>query len=259
MNNICSANRFLRLWNKHTKEHYKSYLMSVAVLTGVLLMVFSVVAYDGEGAIPLGGQRGVFAFFLLISGTIFTSMVFTELGNQKQSIPALTLPVSHLERYLVAWIYSFIVFQLVYVACYYIVDIIAVNIGNNNPKVHNEIMTLDFHEKEIYVPYLAFLLLHAVSFFGAIYFEKMHFIKSAFAFFIALVAIILLNSALVHLIFNETVHVSAPFTGVFIKEKEQYFQLPPTDTGAAISLYMIFALVIILWTATYYKLKEKQV
>ena len=38
MNNFFSLNRFCRLFVKHTAEHYRIYLMSVAVLAGVIIL-----------------------------------------------------------------------------------------------------------------------------------------------------------------------------------------------------------------------------
>ena len=38
--------------------------------------------------------------------------------------------------------------------------------------------------------YLVFAFLHAIAFFGAVYFEKLHFIKTAFTFFIIIAVLI---------------------------------------------------------------------
>ncbi|HEY0176106.1 MAG TPA: hypothetical protein VGC08_07000 [Pedobacter sp.] len=259
MNNTFNINRFLKLFNKHTKEHYGTYLMSTAVLTGILIVVMGMTAYSSDGFLGTKAQAVFFDLFLLFSSTIFTSMVFDELGNKKKAIPAMTLPVSHFERYLVGWIYSFIIFQLVFLACFFGVAAAVINIGNNNPHVHNELLKLDPEVPEIYMAYIFFILLHAVTLLGAIAFEKLHFIKTAFALFAFLVIIVLINNGMIHMIFNENVHSGAPFEKVFVEENHVYYQVKANESGNTIAKIMVFSTVILLWAAAYFRLKEKQV
>jgi hypothetical protein len=259
MNNLFSASRFLKLFNKHSKEQYKTYLMSTAVLIGLLSVGMGGIAYGNDGAFGPMLQFSFFFAFFLLTGTVFTSIVFADLGDTKKAIPALTLPVSHFERFLVGWLYSFVIFQLVYFSCFYIVDLLVINIGNNNPRVHNTMMILDFHETKVCITYLAFILLHSIAFLGAIFFEKLHFIKTGFVLFIFLIALILTNNAIVHLLFNKTVHPTAPFQAVYVQENTLYYQLKETETGQTILVVMIFSVTLILWVTAYFKLKEKQV
>jgi hypothetical protein len=104
MINTFNFGRFFRLFNKHTREQYKAYLMSTAVLAGILIIMLGTLAYSNNGYLNLKAQAVYFDFFLLAAGTIFTSTVFAELGDEKKTIPALTLPVSHFERFLVGYI-----------------------------------------------------------------------------------------------------------------------------------------------------------
>ncbi|MGY0041531.1 ABC transporter ATP-binding protein [Pedobacter sp. NJ-S-72] len=99
MNNIFSFQRFFKLLSKHTREQYKTYLISTAVLIGILSLMLGFTAYLSGGELGVRAQIAYFYIFLFLSGTIFTSMVFTDLSDKKKSIPALTLPVSNFERF----------------------------------------------------------------------------------------------------------------------------------------------------------------
>src|SRR5690606_36717434 len=107
--------RFAKLLNKHTAEDYKSDLMSVIVAASIVFLLLTYIQFHNEEPINPAEQVAFFIAFFLILGTIFTSVVFTELSIDKKAISALTLPASHLEKVLVTWIYSFILFQVVYV------------------------------------------------------------------------------------------------------------------------------------------------
>jgi len=259
MNNTFSFARFLRLFNKHTREQYKAYLMSAAVLAGVLVLTLGLITYSNDGSLPARVQLTTFGIFLLFSGTIFTSMVFLELGNQKKAIPALTLPVSHFERFIAGWIYSFVIFQLVFFILFFAIDILVLSLGNINPLVHNELLRMDPKDLETDVIYLGFMFLNSAALLGAIYFQKMHFIKTAFALFIFVAIVSVINAIMVHLLFGSNIHAGAPFKGIFIEENSHYFHLQPTDGGQAIFVALICTLVVVLWITAFFRLKEKQV
>lgn len=259
MNNTFSFTRFFRLFAKHTREQWRTYLMSAAVLIGILIILFSLFAYSNNGAVPVKFQIVYFFIFLIFSGTIFTSMIFSELGDKKKAIPALTLPVSHFERFLVAWIYSFVIFQVVFIACFFAVNSITVQIGNHNPLIHNEVMQLDFKIDVIFFLYVAFIALHAVTLLGAIYFEKLHFVKTAFILFIFLALLSLVNYIMIHGMFNSGVHPTAPFKNLNLDGNNAYSQIHPNPTADTIFIVMIYVLTLLLWITAYFKLKEKQV
>ena len=80
MDNQFNLNRFGMLLKKHTTENYKSYLMALAVLIGMLIIVFGLVSHSA-GRLPVDVQRGVFIGFLLFGGTIFTSTIFADLSD----------------------------------------------------------------------------------------------------------------------------------------------------------------------------------
>ena len=259
MNNTFNFGRFFRLFNKHTREQYRTYLMSTAVLIGILIIVMGALAYGNDGLLNIRVQAVYFDFFLIAAGTIFTSTVFAELGDEKKTIPALTLPVSHFERFLVGWIYSFIFFQLVFVACFFLVAALVTSIGDNNPVVHNHLLKLDPKDPMIYVAYIFFVLLHGVTLFGAIAFKKLHFIKTSFVLFAFFVVLSMINNGMIHMFFNENAHAGLPFAKVFIQENQINSQVKAGDAGNMIIKVAVISTVVLLWVSAYFKLKEKQV
>jgi len=261
MNNIFNLQRFFKLFNKHTTEHYKSYLISNAVFIGILSLMMGCTAYLSGGQLGTNAQFGYFYIFLFLSGTIFTSMVFADLGDKKKSIPALTLPVSHFERFLVGWVYSYLIFQVIFIICFFAIDLIIINIGNLNPDVKNVLINMGEHKDKLLIGFLIFGLLHGATFLGAIFFEKMHFIKTAFAIFIVLIIIQLLNIPLMDFFFKNGTRIQPLFAGVSLHGpgKDEHIYIGPSDHSYTIVITMIFVVTLVLWAASFFKLKEKQV
>src|SRR5450755_2181657 len=121
MNKILNPTRFWRLFTKHTAENYSTYLMSMSVLAGVMLLGGAFIIFLIPGPMDAGFQSVVFIILMLISGTIFSSTVFSELGDKRKAVPALTLPATQLEKFLVGWVYAYPIFVLVYTGIFYLV------------------------------------------------------------------------------------------------------------------------------------------
>ncbi len=259
MNQTFNIKRFSMLFKKHTIENYKTYLMSVGVLAGMLLLFMGIASYGSGGYLSLGNQEAFFVSFLLIAGCIFSSMVFADLGDKKKAIPTLTLPASHFEKYLVAWLYSFVIFQLLFVGLFYLIATIVINLGQNIPGRENVLLELFSVDRKAYVAFIIYPILHAIIFFGAIYFEKLHFIKTAFAFFIGVFLLGLINKPILSSMFDQKVQGSSIFSPVQISNGKEAFEIHAPDVRDQTEAIVLGLVVVILWISAYYKLKEKEV
>ncbi|QEC77762.1 hypothetical protein [Mucilaginibacter ginsenosidivorax] len=262
MNQIFNLKRFGRLFYKHTTEHYKSYLMSITVLTCVLLLGGSLLVFLMDVRMELPLQLLLLGWVILFTGTIFTSTIFADLGDDKKALGALTLPSTHFEKYLVAWLYSFVVFLVVSTGCFYLVMLFLLH-AKHFPGPPLEIFSLfyrvvGFGGNVVFIILILYSLFHSIAFLGAIYFKKLHFVKTALLFFIVIAILITLNNiAMQYMIHRDIIQV-VPFTSVGFMEKGKYYAVNPEDfvwTGQLVYIIMAF----ILWTAAYFRLKEKQV
>lgn len=252
--------RFLRLLSKQTKENYKTYLLSLAVMVGILSLLMGMVTYANHGSLQTKVQAAFFVNFLVFSGAIFTSMIFADLGDKKKAIPVLTLPVSNFERFLVGWIYSFVIFQLVFTTSFFAIDFILITLGNTNPVIKNEMVVLWSEQSEILMAYEIFVVIHAIMLLGAIFFEKLHFIKTAFFLFIFVIALILISQPFTRMLFADVEHIKAvPFIGVNVQDNVHDLMVNPDRSANMITAFMAVAVTLLLWTAAFFKLKEKQV
>ncbi len=257
MNNIFNINRFGRLFIKHTIEHYKSYLMSVLVLFGVMLLGGSFIVYMLNAPMDIGMQTALFTSLLFLAGTIFTSTVFADLGDRKKAIVWLTLPAFHFEKYLVVWLYSLLILIVIYTSCFYIVLFFLTTI-KHFPNRHTEIFDLFYRGGGLQV-FILYAFLQSIAFYGAIYFEKLHFIKTAFIFFIGLALLIIINHLIQYGMLGKGIMMDVPFGGVHFMENNQEREINITVDQQVHILTLIGVLAGIFWVAAYYRLKEKQV
>jgi len=256
MNNIFDIGRFGKLFIKHTTEHYKNYLMSLTVLFGVMLLGASFLVYLINAPIDPGLQTAMFISIMLLAGTIFTSNIFSDFGDRKKAGAALMLPASHFEKYLVAWIYSFIGFLVCYLACFYLVDWLAIN-AKHYPG--QQIIMINVFSRYIVQCFLMFAFLHAIALWGAIFYNKLHFVKTAFVFFIAVALLIIINKVMLDCLLHKSVHIAPPFGALRIMEHNREISLFLDENDSRFVIWVLGALAFIFWAAAYYRLKEKQV
>jgi len=256
MNDIFNTKRFGLLFIKQLSEHYKTYLMGLAVLTGVMLVGGSFFVYLTPVVLDLGTQVVLFGTIYFLAGTIFTSTIFADVSDKKKAISYLTLPASHFEKFLVGWVVSFLLFSLVYIACFYGILMILLHL-KQWPGQRTEVLNLFIEPASI--TFIAFAMLHSFSIWGAVFFEKLHFIKTAFCFFIAVVALSLANTSFIEALIGREVRTATPFSSISFFENNRYVGVDSARQTDPLLGWVLIAVAIIFWVAAYYRLKEKQV
>jgi hypothetical protein len=256
MNNLFNLKRFSRLFVKHTAEHYKSYLMALIVLIGVMVLGGSFLVYMIPGSMDTGMQSVLFSGILFLAGTIFTSTIFADYGEKKRSIAALTLPATHFEKYFLAWLYSFVFFLLIFTGSFYMILIFLLHL---KPVPGHPAQIFNVFSNQIgYLMIILFSLLQSIAFYGAIFYDKLHFIKTAFAFFICFAVLIFINKIFLALLLQSEVKPSMPFGNIRMIEnsREIIVKIPEQQSGPV--LWVMIAITILFWVAAYFRLKEKQ-
>ena len=256
MNQHFNFSRFGRLLRRHTAEHIRGYLMGTAVLIGGTVAVLGGLTYIGGRALHPNVQMIMFTYGLLAAGAMFTASVFAAMGDQRQAAPALLLPASHLEKYLVVWLYSLPVFLVVYTAVFLLIDALALQVApDGEPRV-----LLDFRENwnVTIQTLLTYAALHAAALWGAIYFTRRHIIKVAFAVFGLVGGLALINFQVLKRVLVPDIQPTLPFGDVVLATGGQLFELalPPEQQPLLVLLPLLLALL--LWAGAYARLTEKQ-
>lgn len=258
MNNFFSLQRFLRLFVKQTTEHYRTYLMSVAVLAGVMLLGGSFLFFVIPEPPDTGMQTAMFVILMLIAGTIFTSTVFNDFGDKGKAITAITLPATAFEKFLVGWLYSYPIFMLVYTGVFYLV-LMGLGSARHWPADQHFVM-LSLHQDSFLIALVIFSMLHAISLFGAVLFKKLQFIKTGFAFFVGYAIIAICNTLFLKAITQlPVVKLAMPYGYLNFDVGNKYYSIAATGTISVSIIIVLMLVAVLIWIAAYFRLKEKQV
>ena len=258
MNQHFNLSRFGRLFGRHTAEHLPAYLMSAAVLGGGMLLIMGFLAYLNGSPPSLSTQGILLALFLLGAGSVFSSTVFAQFGEKNQAIAALVLPASHLEKFLVAWLYSLPIFLLVFIPVFYLVDA-AVVYGSAGPGLAPPLFNMLAAPKQTISVFLLYTLVNATGLLGAIFFGKMHFIKTAFVVFALLAIAATVNFQVLKVLLGADLRLALPFTGVGLMEDQQFYHLDLPDAQTQGLGLVPLGAACLLWLAAYVRVTEKQI
>ena len=157
-------------------------------------------------------------------------------------------------------IYSYFIFLAVFVATFYLADVIVVDIMKHELDEDKVINVFDPNGKPAQA-YVIFTLFHAFAFFGAIFFKKLHFVKTAILFFICGGMLFLINAFVLNSLFvaHTTFEVTVPFGGIMITENDNFSSLVVTDDMFTYAKVVFVIVILLFWTVTYFRLKEKEV
>jgi hypothetical protein len=249
MNQFFNLARFGRLLRKHTAEQLLTYALGAAVLTGGILVVLGFLAYI-QGGLSHGQQGILFTLMLLAAGSFFTSLVLAQFGAGSRAALALTLPASHFEKYLVAWLFSLPVFLAVFVGAFYFADWLVLSLSREPDTLLNIWTANDTAGTLAF-----FLVLHGLALWGSIFFARQQFMKTAFGVALLAVVVAVANFQLVKALLGQAVQAAFPF-GTVSLQNDAPLTLPASQEQWLMLLPL--ALAALLWLAAYARLTEKQ-
>jgi hypothetical protein len=155
-----------------------------------------------------------------------------------------------------AWLYSFVIFLVLFIASFYLVDWFAINIKHYPGQ---EAVMINVFTMPVAQFFVLYAFLHAVALWGAIYYEKLHFIKTGFLFFILLAILTGINKFIMGALLNTTVLASPPFSGARILEHTREIAFNITGNEGGFMFVLLTVLALFFWASAYFRLREKQV
>jgi hypothetical protein len=284
MNASFSFQRLTWLVQKHWSENGRKYLMSLLVIAGIFVAWFSLqLLGNRDWRMSEDVQFGAYFFGLYAVGTFYASIIFSDLNNKSNGTNYLSLPASHLEKTIVAWLFCFVFFYISYTLVFYAVDVLFVKIANQlllrNAKENLNIGATSIQDSmstitNVFVKrwnmdvnmmryfHLGFIALQAIFFLGSVYFTKYNFIKTAVAC-IALMFLIFLYfyfiDTAMHRDNNLTFHRGLIELQQWDNDsKQRVYALPSSVSNVLVFLFQ-YAWAPVLWFISYKRLQEKEI
>jgi hypothetical protein len=265
MNNTFDFSRTSLLVKRQWVENKKLFLMASFGIVGIIIVIDSLLMTWEIGNINIDARFSIFLLSFYFGGSVFTNYIFKDLSDKNSSTSFLLVPASHFEKFLTGVFYTFIVFPIVFLSLFYVVDLGFVTVGNNikdglkvpgikNIQLHT-FMVNSKNIREMSGQIIGFwLVIQAFVLAGAVQFEARSYIKTAFMGF-ALLFLIGFLAYLSNELFLEDITMqfqSKGYSRELVKPTKDLFD-------NILGIILIYVLPSILLVITYFKLKEKQV
>jgi hypothetical protein len=258
ISNSFNRKRFFLLLKKDFYTQYKTYLIALGAIFGILLIVniCSITSFD-----QWNFNLVFYPLTLFIGGFIFTSLSFQELAHEQSRISYLTLPASNLEKFISRLITTSIGYVVVSLVLYFLFSAFAfamnkVIFGYAHPIFNPS-------HPVIGLCILIYLVTQSIFLFGAIYFRGNTFIKTTLSLFILATMywiFIILVTLLSFYILSWTKHLYFSFD-LFLKG--YYYQFTPSGIKSffevcyrIIQFLFWFILAPFFWIISIIHLKE---
>ena len=244
MNDIFDVLRFELVLRREIKVNIRNYLGIAAFIFGLYFLIYLIAFFTGNPPGP-DFDRGFFSSFLIIGGSIFTSLAFNEL-KAPVGYFYLTFPASMPEKYLSKWIITSLGWTITYIVSYYIFFFIEhmlfrIILGK-------DLALINILDRGQMIIIGIFLFIHSVYLLGAAIFKQNAFIKMTIS--------ITVISLLIALAFGLTLYLMDKTSEVHLSGN--HLEPHEMEIFGDITKYTMIVLTPILWVIAYLRLKETE-
>ena len=264
MNDVFNIKRFFWLLKK-------SILEQPALLIGLLVVTLTItlLTYAIVQAMVGIGKAQLIAFILgfLVGGSFIASSVFGYFSSKSNGVSYLLLPASHLEKWLSGIIVSGVLFVIIYLGVYRLIDLFFVNSYRNNldfnainyRTLYNSVEIFSFKNSIAQIAFAAFFNISGVMLLGSLYFNRVSYIKVSLLICTFLIGTYFINLLFASFFFNN-IDLAIPFRNIFLKvDKEVGIIDMPLIPATVIGFIIAYVLPAALWVLSYLRLKEKEI
>ena len=262
MNNTFNAKRFGWLFKKTLLERPMHTLGFTGLLLAVVLIIYTV----GRSIGFIAAQNLTFIWGLPGGSFFLASFVFGYFSSNASGSSFLTLPASHFEKWLSGILIAGILYPLIFLIFYRIMDASFVTLYHNSldpaspfyKQQYESVYLFNFNGIIAWKVYPMFLFLTGAMLVGALYFNKAAFIKTGIVICVICIGSFGLNWLFAKMIFG-IINDAAPFNHVTVPvgKEEGSIELPE-KASRIFSFILSYVVTIVLWILAFIRLREKE-
>jgi hypothetical protein len=283
MNQVFDFKRWLLLVGKHWSENSKKYTLSLAAMLALMVIWYSfVLLLEPRNPYPEEMQVATYYIGMAIAGCLYASLFFADLSSGPRAMHFLSVPASHFEKLLTGLFYAVILFFVCYTLIFYLVDFIMISIANgieSSSEARRQAGLI--YEKRMFAVnvftqplgynhggtplYLYFLVIYfnvqSAFLLGSVYFPSYSFIKTCIVLLLLfLFGVFLIGTVLNGLLPDGWFHQGLFSYAIYEEGATEVRGVRLPDWVGVVSKYLaMYGFLPIFWTATYFRLKEKEV
>ena len=263
---LFNPKRFGLLIKRDALTGYRGTLISMGAGFGVILLMSIISAWqNGEPDL----YQGLFGVILFLGGFIVTSLSFREIHQNGRSYLYLTLPGSHLEKFVSKLLISSVGYAAAALAYTMAASLLSEGInllifGRGNGLFRP-------FEREIFITIAAYLVAQSFFLVGSVYFRKLSFLKTVLAVNVIAIAFGILGGVFGWFLFRPYIEMGR-MNPEYFRALEQYaetfnfadaFEMRIKPWGMVMyrTCQVIFwgLLAPTCWIISYFRLSEKEV
>ena len=264
--NIFNPQRLGLLLKRDAYSGYRGTLIAMGAVFGIMMLTSLLSAWVKGNPFL---YQGFFPALLFVGGFIVTSLSFRELHQNGRSYLYLTLPGSHLEKF----ISKLLVTSVGYAAgtLLYLTVVSALCEGLNHLIFGRGNGLFNPFNREVLLAAAAYLVVQSVFIVGSTYFRKMAFLKTVLALNIITIAFGILGGVFGWILFKPYIEM-ARANPEYVTLLEQYFKqcdlsrifenrIIPAGLGFFRAMQIIFWALLAPagWLISYFRLSETEV
>jgi hypothetical protein len=263
MNNTFNAKRFGLLLRKTLLEKP----MQMFGFTGLIFLFILIVYYIFKTFVNFQTAQGASFLWGLVGGDfVLASFMFNYFSSTASGSSFLTLPVSNFERWLCAVFIAGILYPLVFLIFYRIMDAGFVSAYHNSLDAnapfykirYDAVYLFSFNGRTSRLSYPMCFVFSGLMLIGSLYFNKVALVKVALSICILCLGIYGLNYLFANLMFKN-IDDAFPFQHVSILVGKEVGSVElPKNVHDPIWYVMNFCLPAILWGVSFIRLREKE-
>lgn len=257
MNQSLNISRIGLLFKLHFTENGRSFLMSIGLSVGGMLVLMSPILAT-KGYNDLLFILHVSAILgILLGSSLFSSNAFNAYNNPSQGIPAIMLPASRLEKFLVIWLINLFFIVMIIVTFYLLHHGIIELAKQDIPATHRQYHPMPTEVIRFFG--FTYFIVQSACFLGSIYFSKHAFLMTiGILTGIVIIAFVFNLTLAYQFTGNPTQVTTFPFIFWEVITDRRYVVSFPASTQKQIYVFLSL-LVVAIWGVTYVRLKEKQI
>lgn len=246
------------LIRKQWADHSKLYLLAVVAIFGLMAIAFYLWSLS-ENHDP-ASTYVILIVAMFLGGSIFASMMFADLSQRTTGIYFLSVPATHAEKLVCSILYSQVLFNLVILISFFILQPITLSLVKLNPHMHfhSDMARSEFSMLAKHIT-LGYLSLQAFFLLGSVYFQRFAFIKTVVGGLLIGVVFVLFIAYLIKPIFPSHVEMHGIFELRTDEGQDSSFSYSLPAWQTYLMRYAVqYIWVPVFWAATYFRLKEKE-
>lgn len=257
-NRLFSWKRFSSILKIDLMEQKKGLIIALSVILGIHFIIHLTSAFAG----PREEVHIVFfANLLMVAGLIATSLSFRDFYTRDRAYFSLLLPASRFEKFLSRFLITTAGYVIGGVIVYFIYWLFAAGVSR-------AMFGIPFTVFNPFTPDLwkligAYIIVHSIFFFGAVYFRKGAYLKTLLSIIVLLIVLTIFASLVTALTAITWLDDLIPFVLGNVKQ----IQLPDSESlvrflivmGEITRIFVIFVLTPMLWLIGFLRFREIEV